>query len=113
MCKPVAMLLIALCLVGCSSGRQKMAETTQRGNRIVRALEQYHADRGRYPNSLTDLSPKYLREIPPPTWGLRTWQYQSRASDFTLRVDESVHTGDGDSRWLQYMGKQLGWQVGD
>jgi len=33
---------------------------------IVDALEEYHTDRGHYPESLTELSPEYLSELPKP-----------------------------------------------
>ena len=38
---------------------------------------------------------------------------ESNGKEFTLRVDESVHTGDGNSRWLRYQGEKWGWQIGD
>jgi hypothetical protein len=41
------LLSAALCLTGCTSDRTKMDETKQKGNQIIRALEQFHADRGR------------------------------------------------------------------
>jgi hypothetical protein len=104
---------LVLCLAGCSSSQTKINETKQRGDQIIRALEQYRADNSRYPTSLTDLSPKYLPDVPSPTWGLRTWQYESDGKEFTLRVDESIHTGDGNSRWLRYQGEKWGWQIGD
>ena len=106
-------LLVTLCIAGCSNGQGRIDETKQKGNQIIRALEQFRIDRGQYPKSLADLSPKYIRELPPPTWGLKTWQYESDGSEFTLRVDESVHTGDGNSRWLRYQGEKWGWQIGD
>ena len=34
------------------------------GRRVVRALEQYKADHGGYPNSLSKLTPRYLATIP-------------------------------------------------
>lgn len=107
------LLLVVLCLPGCSSGRAKIEDTKQKGNQIIRALEQFRADHGRYPKSLTDLSPRHIRELSPPTWGLKMWEYESDGKAFTLGVDESIHTGDGDSRWLRYQGQKWGWQIGD
>ena len=74
------LLSVALCLSGCSSGQGKIDETKQNGNQVIRALEQFRTDRGQYPKSLADLSPKYIQELPPPTWGLKTWQYESDGS---------------------------------
>lgn len=90
---------LALCLVGCSD-KQQVAETKQRGNQIVGALENFHSDKGRYPQVLTELSPKYLSDIPMPTWGLRKWEYEVKKGHFELGVNESIHTGDGVSHWL-------------
>lgn len=107
------LLPVALCLSGCSDDRGSIKETKQRGNQIIQALEQSRAARGQYPKSLADLSPKYIQELPSPAWGLKTWQYESDGKEFTLRVDESVRTGDGNSHWLRYQGKKWGWQIGD
>lgn len=107
------LLLISLCLCGCSSDRGKIDETKRRGDMIIRALEQFHSDRGYYPQSLADLAPKHIKELAPPTWGLKEWQYESRGSEFTLKVNESMHTGDGSSRWLRYEGTKYGWHIGD
>jgi len=37
-----------------------------RGRAIITALERYHAEHGRYPRSLDQLQPRYLRRIPTP-----------------------------------------------
>jgi hypothetical protein len=110
---PLLLLPVVLCLVGCSSGRRALEETKHKGDQIIHALEQFRADHGKYPKSLADLSPKYMQEVPPPTWGLKTWQYEADEKGFTLRVDESIFTGDGNSHWLRYMGEKWGWQIGD
>lgn len=110
-----AVVATMLCIHGCSprSDDRQLEPTIQRGNKIVGALKQFRMDHGKYPETLSALSPKYLPDIPPPTWGLRKWQYQGGKSDFELRVDESVYTGDGNSRWLRYYDDKLGWQRGD
>jgi hypothetical protein len=103
---------ISLCLSGCTGG---LEDTKQNGNQIIHALNEYHVDHGQYPKSLAELCPKYLRELPRATWGLRAWEYESDGKEFVLGVDESVRTGDGDSLWLKYRprGKEPGWEVGD
>ena len=102
---------VFLCLVGCSD-KQQIAETEQRGNRIVDALETFRSDNGHYPQSLLELSPKYLSDIPSPIWGLRKWEYQVNKGQFELGVNESIHTGDGVSQWLRYYGRKH-WEMGD
>lgn len=110
----LTLLLLAIsCSGGCTSDRAKIDETKKRGNQIIQALERFRADQGHYPTSLTDLVPKYIHTLPSATWGTRTWKYAADANGFTLSVDESVHTGDGQSRWLRYQGEKLGWQTGD
>jgi hypothetical protein len=95
---------------GCSGASRP--KTQQRGDRIVMALTQYRADHGRYPESLGELSPAYLKDIPHPTWGLREWKYRGQTSEFNLRVDESTRTGDGNSHYLEYV-EGYGWQLAD
>lgn len=41
-----------------------LSTVAKSGAPITRALEQYHAERGAYPETLEDLIPKYLREVP-------------------------------------------------
>ena len=104
---------VAMCFSGCASEQVKIEESKRRGDEIIHALEEFRAEKGHYPRALNELLPKYMPEIPPPTWGLREWQYTVATNEISLRVDESVRTGDGDSLWLRYEGSQLGWQVGD
>jgi hypothetical protein len=108
-----AVLLLAIpVFVGCSSESQ-LTETRRRGDLVVVALEQFQQDHGRYPASLDELRPQYLREILPPTWGLKTWLYETTANNYKFGVNESARTGDGDSLWLRYEGEKHGWQMGD
>ena len=45
------------------------------GDEIVVALEQYHRDHSRYPDSLSALCPLYLSQIPEHLIGNRQWKY--------------------------------------
>ena len=94
------------------TGHDAIKETTKRGNIIVDALERYHSDHGKYPDVLAALIPEYEPNIPLPTWGLGEWIYDPTDSGFDLRVNESKNTGDGNSRWLKYLGPKLGWETG-
>jgi hypothetical protein len=108
----IVSLFAAAFLTGCSDTKH-LEETKQIGNTVVQALEKYRADNGRYPVSLEKLVPAYLFEIPKPTWGLKKWKYETENKDeFDLRVDESIHTGDGNALWFRYF-KDEGWQTGD
>jgi hypothetical protein len=109
-----AILFVGLILALFSvSGQNAIKETAKRGNIVVDALERYHADHGNFPDALVALTPEYLPNIPLPTWGLGEWIYAPTGSDFDLRVNESKNTGDGDSRWLRYFGRDKGWSTGD
>jgi hypothetical protein len=116
---PGRLFLILLAVVGVlllSKGwfgdRTKIDETTKRGDVIIRALEQFRADSGHYPKSLSELQPKYIKKIPQPIWGLESWQYKADESEFTLRVNESTDTGDGIHLWLRNRNNS-GWKMGD
>ena len=54
--------------------RDRLA-TIDIGNEIVEALQVYFEDNGRYPASLDELVPKYLKEIKKPLWGDSGWEY--------------------------------------
>ncbi len=53
----------------------RMESTKAIGNKIIGALEAYHADNNEYPVSLDELVPRYLDKVERPTWGLRVWEY--------------------------------------
>src|SRR5436190_1477550 len=81
-----------------------LEETERRGNQVVEGLERFRTDHGTYPDSLQELSPKYMQEVLPPTWGLKTWIYaaERERKGYDLRVHESVHTGNGASHFFAY-----------
>lgn len=106
-------LTILLVIQGCSNAPRSYDETIRRGNLVVRALEQYHADRGQYPTTLSELVPDFIDTVPQPTWGLKKWEYHSTRTDFDIRVDESSRTGDGDALYLRFYRESLKWDVGD
>ncbi len=91
----------------------RIDETKKTGNEIVKALDAYYTENNQYPDSLDDLTPKYLAEVSPPVWGLKRWKYYGLQNEFYLRVDESEKTGDGYSQWLRYYPDIREWQTGD
>jgi hypothetical protein len=50
-------------LTGCSRAPEFLAQA-QAGQPIVRAIDQYHTDKGSYPAFLSDLVPNYLTTAP-------------------------------------------------
>lgn len=77
--------------------RVQIRRTAARGNRVVRALEQYKLDHGHFPSSLDLLTPRYVDQIPLPTWGSRQWKYFMESSD---RYELSAVPTPGD--WSQF-----------
>jgi len=69
------------------------AETMIIGSDIINALETYHSEHGRYPNTLDDLIPKYVTQIKQPLWGETGWLYKRHKKDFVLKV--GYEFGDG------------------
>jgi hypothetical protein len=72
------------------------------------AIEKFHHDNGRYPHSLNELVPKYLRRVPvdPMTKSATTWRFDTEetvtpSADFTTATATSetvitdVHSGAG------------------
>jgi hypothetical protein len=55
---------------------------------IVGALEKYRSERGAYPNRLSDLVPKYIAAIKPPSYGAKRWEYvyYPNRNSFALRL---------------------------
>jgi hypothetical protein len=111
---------LALLLISCGPlfGKSRLAETKRRGNMIVLAIEQYHADHHEYPTKLELLLPKYIETLPNPEWGVRKWKYSRTVTrndtpDFELRVNESSQTGDGMWRYYAYYPETKGWEIGD
>ena len=72
------------------------------------AIKAFHRDNGRYPQSLEELMPEYLRRIPadpmtnsPETWRLTTEEIVPQNADFTTAAATTqtyvldVHSGAG------------------
>jgi hypothetical protein len=92
---------------------RSLRTTKSLGNEIINAIESFRAATGRYPQSLGELTPRFIPRILDPAWGLQTWQYSSTRDTFSLRVNESEKTGDGNAHWLEYQDRERGWQLGD
>jgi hypothetical protein len=96
-------LIVLLILVGLPTGGlvawamwgeyrdRRVAETCRIAEKsIVAALFNYHSDNGRYPTDLSELQPKYLKDIPTPTTGDRKWLYWPNGSqEFRLGFQDA------------------------
>jgi hypothetical protein len=65
------------------------------GNDIIAALEKYNAERGQYPEELSDLVPGYLSAITPPNFGEKKWTYSPRQHSFALFLWGNKQDSDG------------------
>jgi len=87
----------------------RMESTKAIGNKIIGALEAYHADNNEYPVSLDKLVPKYLDKVERPTWGLRVWRY--RLSYLLDRQEYELAVGANRNYYpvLFYTTKRRAW----
>lgn len=60
-------ILAAIAVVQVRNAQRKAQEAALRGNlhEMRKAIDNFYADKQRYPNSLSELVPQYLRAIPP------------------------------------------------
>ena len=86
-------------------------EGQERANELIKALEQYKADTGRYPSELGVLIPTYLSAIPQPARGAQ-YEYVllSNEDEFTISFDVGISM-DGD--YCEYISKTRIWQCSD
>jgi hypothetical protein len=87
-----------LMLAACSGSsedlpRAQVEESKQRGDKIIAALKQFHADRGTYPRSLSELVPNYMKEIQPPTVNPAKWHFNSDGNGFSLKFGDETGRG--------------------
>jgi len=93
---------------GCYSWREsQVTDTKKRGDDVHHALSQYHNKTGAFPPSLETLVPQYLKVIPQPTVGKRTWTYKAYAdhTGYLLSVArrserEPELQADETGRWI-------------
>ena len=50
---------------------------------VIKALDRYHSDKGKYPDGLRDLVPDYLDNLPK-SRQINRWQYQNKDTNYTL-----------------------------
>jgi hypothetical protein len=56
------------------------------GNEIVAALQKYRAEKGKYPDRLSELVPDYIAEIKSPRYGAKKWSYNNRPDRDTFSL---------------------------
>lgn len=92
------LLILPFLLAVVSSQAQKVdfrAETTQRAERIVNAVEAFYAREGHYPESLSQLTPRDILALPEPMiiYG-QDWCYESGGDSYRLGYVDREHWSD-------------------
>lgn len=75
-----------------------MGRAAQRGQVLIDAIEKYKADKGLYPNTLPELAPTYISQIPETGMcGYRSFEYQrieqvfgDATGGYELKIDTSL-----------------------
>ena len=76
----LTIILWSMTFIGCGDASwniKNIQNSQSRAVPIIKALEKYKDDRGRYPDSLAELVPKYIVQIDPPTAGDGKWRYRT------------------------------------
>lgn len=88
-----------------------VAESQRRGDIVIAAVKAFRADQNRYPSALSELLPRYLQAIEPPTVGDGQWIYESNPSGYYLgfkggkddpkswRSNMDVDDANPETRW--------------
>lgn len=106
---------VLLCLVvlvtGCEADKSSVSNDERIGDQIVAALEKYKAQRGSYPDVLSELEPDYVGLITPPHYGQRRWDYTHycRNDSFGLAMWGRRPTDDG----YIYRSERKQWEVAE
>jgi hypothetical protein len=96
-CAILALLLIPCCLWGASFAYREayripaeQRQVLEQADRIVDAIEQFHSNNGRYPESLSELVPSYLNVLPEHPTG---WSYNYTRSGEECSLSFAMPTG--------------------
>lgn len=78
---------------------------------IISALNEYKADKGKYPESQMELKPDYLSDIPTSNWGLLPvmFSYEADSTKNEFALEYKVATGCG----YYYHSSMKEWQFWD
>lgn len=63
--------------------------TIERAQPIIKAIDAYRVDHADEPDSLDDLIPEYLEELPLPLVGGQAWEYHKTKRSYELSVPSS------------------------
>ena len=92
------LLSLPVVMIGVSTLAQRVdfrVLTSQNAERVVQAIESFYAREGRYPESLSDLTPRFILALPEPIiiYG-QTWCYESGDDYYRLGYVDREHCSD-------------------
>ncbi|MFG0246474.1 MAG: hypothetical protein ACF8MF_10555 [Phycisphaerales bacterium JB052] len=98
--------------------------TIERAQPIIQAIDAYRVDHADEPDSLNDLIPKYLDELPLPLVGGQAWEYHNTKRSYELTVPSSnpdppsllwmmIFGPSFDDRYFVYYQSQDTWGMAD
>ena len=94
--------------IGGAQSRYALGECGHAALRIDVALRRYQADNGRYPAALTELAPKYLREVPPNPFCGEPFHYRLEDDGWTLYSVGLDQDDDGGREAVERLGLEEG-----
>ena len=98
-----------LMMLSCAPAKSSVPNEQQHGDQIIAALEKYKAERGSYPDTLSELEPNYLGHITPPHYGEKKWDYvhYCKNDSFGLAMWGRRPTDDG----YVYSSERKKWEI--
>jgi hypothetical protein len=84
---PLLLFLVASCD---NWSDTQVVETKRRGDIVCRAIEAYRTRNGKVPSELKELQPEFLREIPQPTVGKKSWTYATYQSGHSYNLEVAI-----------------------
>jgi len=98
--------------------------TIERAQPIIKAIDAYRKDHPDEPDSLDDLIPEYLDELPSPLVGGRKWEYHNTKRSYELSVPSSnpeppsllwmmIFGPSFDDRYFVYYQSRDKWEMAD
>lgn len=98
--------------------------TIERAQPIIRAIDAYRVDHADEPDSLDELVPEYLDELPAPLVGGQVWEYHNTRGSYELTVPSSnpeppsflwmmIFGPSFDDRYFVYYKSQDTWGMAD
>ena len=113
----IAIAIIINCLYGCSDAKNwnklKIEKTKEMAIPIIKALRKYKQDKGKLPEDLNELAPKYIPNIQKPPLGDEFWTYFPYSNgEYVLTVMSRYDGFDTQTTYkLKYRSSNNKWDI--